>query len=233
MAPDAGAQRSLSIAFVAALQRLPPDQRAALVLSDVLEFPSPRWPTSWTATSAGWPPAAARQGGDQHAGPACANAGQEEERRRLLRWRLRARRHRRHRRAADSGRVAADAPAADRLPGRAAARHFLSVVAFPGGTPATASSGRRPGRTASPPSAATCGIRPPRSTTRAVSSCSRSTTPAASPRSTGSPTTTLPRFGLPRTLRPPRNYVVFSTAMFYNFRASCYWPTKSIRRRTW
>ncbi|MFZ0082065.1 MAG: sigma factor-like helix-turn-helix DNA-binding protein, partial [Trebonia sp.] len=39
VAPDAGAQRSLSIAFVAALQRLPPDQRAALVLSDVLEFP--------------------------------------------------------------------------------------------------------------------------------------------------------------------------------------------------
>ena len=39
VAPGAGAQRSLSIAFVAALQRLPPDQRAALVLSDVLEFP--------------------------------------------------------------------------------------------------------------------------------------------------------------------------------------------------
>ena len=34
-----GAARSLSIDFVAALQRLPPDQRAAFLLSEVLHFP--------------------------------------------------------------------------------------------------------------------------------------------------------------------------------------------------
>jgi RNA polymerase sigma-70 factor (ECF subfamily) len=39
-APVTGAaSRSLSISFVAALQLLPPEQRAALILSDVLEFP--------------------------------------------------------------------------------------------------------------------------------------------------------------------------------------------------
>lgn len=133
--PSAGAQRTLSIAFVAALQRLPPDQRAALVLSDVLEFPLSEVADilDCDVTEAGHLLLRARAAIDVPA-QACADGGREAE--------VVARFTGAFERgdvAAIAALLAPDAwlrmrplPVAYR--GRAAARHFLAAVAFPGGT---------------------------------------------------------------------------------------------------
>ena len=132
----AGAQRSLSIEFVAALQRLPPDQRAALVLSDVLEFPLTEVADilDCDVNEAGHLLLRAREAIDVPA-QACADGGWEAD----VVARFTA--------AFERGDIAAitalltpDAWLRTRpLPiayrGRAAARHFLSAVAFPGGMP--------------------------------------------------------------------------------------------------
>jgi hypothetical protein len=136
VAPGAGAQRSLSIAFVAALQRLPPDQRAALVLSDVLEFPLTEVADilDCDVTEVGHLLLRARAAIDVPA-QACADGGREAE----VVARFTG--------AFERGDIAAivallaqDAwlrmrPLPIAYRGRAAARYFLSVVAFPGGTP--------------------------------------------------------------------------------------------------
>jgi hypothetical protein len=136
VASAAGAQRSLSIAFVAALQRLPPDQRAALVLSDVLEFPLTEVADilDCDVTEAGHLLLRARAAIDVPA-RACADCGREAE----VVARFTG--------AFERGDIAAIAalltqdawlrmrPVPVAYRGRAAARHFLSAVAFPGGTP--------------------------------------------------------------------------------------------------
>jgi len=133
----AGAQRSLSIEFVAALQRLPPDQRAALLLSDVLEFPLTEVADilDCDVTEAGHLLLRARAALDVPDG-ACADCGREAEA--VTRFAG----------AFEHGDVAAitalltqDAwlrmhPVPVAYRGRAAARHFLAAVAFPGGTQA-------------------------------------------------------------------------------------------------
>ena len=134
--PAAEAPRTLSIAFVTALQRLPPDQRAALLLSDVLEFPLSDVADilDCDVTEAGHLLLRAREAVGVPAG-ACAGCGREAE--------VVARFTGAFERgdiAAITALLAPDAwlrlrplPVAYR--GRAAARHFLGVVAFPGGTP--------------------------------------------------------------------------------------------------
>ena len=136
VAPDAGAQRSLSIAFVAALQRLPPDQRAALVLSDVLEFPLTEVADilDCDVTEAGHLLLRARAAIGVPA-QACADAGREAD---VVACFTAA--FERGDIAAIAELLAQDAwlrmrPLPIAYRGRAAARHFLSVVAFPGGTP--------------------------------------------------------------------------------------------------
>lgn len=132
-----GAPPSLSIAFVAALQRLPPDQRAAFVLSDVLEFPiaevadildrdvTVTGDLLRLARAAIGLPGPARAGRAREAA-VVASFTSAFERGDL---------------AAIIALLAPDAwlrmrplPVAYR--GRGAARHFLNAVAFPGGTPA-------------------------------------------------------------------------------------------------
>ena len=136
VASAAGAQRSLSIEFVAALQRLPPDQRAALVLSDVLEFPLTEVADilDCDVTEAGHLLLRARAAVDV---PAQAGADFGREAEVVARFTG----------AFERGDIAAIAalltqdawlrmhPVPVAYRGRAAARHFLSAVAFPGGTP--------------------------------------------------------------------------------------------------
>jgi len=133
----AGAQRSLSIEFVAALQALPPDQRAALVLSDVLEFPLSEVADilDCDVDAAAHLLLLARAAVDVP-DEECAGCGREAEV--IARFTG----------AFERGDIAAIAalltqdawlrmrplPVAYR--GRAAARHFLAAVAFPGGTQA-------------------------------------------------------------------------------------------------
>jgi hypothetical protein len=138
-----GAPRSLSIAFVAALQRLPPDQRAALVLSDVLDFgiADVAEILDCDTAEAGGLLLRARSAMPAEAGPPGPGAGPDngddvDEGDVVARFTC----------AFDRGDVAAltalltrDAwlrmrplPAAYR--GKSAARHFLTVHAFPGGT---------------------------------------------------------------------------------------------------
>ena len=211
VAPGAGAQRSLSIAFVAALQRLPPDQRAALVLSDVLEFPLTEVADilDCDVTKAGRLLLCARAAIDVPAqGVRRLRAGGRG--RRPLHRRLRARRHRRHRRAADSGRVAADAPAAGRLPG-ARRRQVLPVS----GRVPRRHAGLPPGRDRSRANgqpAFGCYLRDPAAAVDhacglVVLTIDDDGRIAAIDRFTDN--SMLPRFGLPRTLPPPTELVIF------------------------
>lgn len=160
---DGTAPRSLSIVFVAALQRLPADQRAALVLSDVLDFPIAevaeildcdtteagdlllRARAAMAAVlpspaQAGTHPAAgppAPPDGDPPA-PGRAGPGQARDEDAVVARFTGA--FQRGDAAAIAALLTPDAwlrmrplPVAYR--GRSAARHFLAVVAFPGGTP--------------------------------------------------------------------------------------------------
>jgi RNA polymerase sigma-70 factor (ECF subfamily) len=132
----------MSLAFVAALQRLPPDERAALVLTDVLDFGAEE-----VADMVGCAPgdvaclltrARAKVGAvlpdpSQEASPRPDPIGEDEV---VTRFAV----------AFDRGDVADIAalltddawlrmrPLPVQYQGRAAARHFLTAVAFPGGT---------------------------------------------------------------------------------------------------
>ena len=202
VAPGAGAQRSLSIAFVAALQRLPPDQRAALVLSDVLEFPLTEVADilDCDVTEVGHLLLRARAAIDVPA-QACADGGREAE----VVARFTG--------AFERGDIAAIAalltqdawlrmrplPVAYR--GRAAARHFLSVVAFPGGTPGYRLVGTRSRANGQP--AFGCYLRDPAAAVDhacglVVLTIDDDGRIAAIDRFTDN--SMLPRFGLPRTL---------------------------------
>jgi hypothetical protein len=153
---DGTAPRSLSIAFVAALQRLPPDQRAALVLSDVLDFPIAEVAEilDCDTTQAGdlllrarsalaaVLPSPAQAGPspahDEPPAPGRAGAGQARDEDAVVARFTGA--FERGDVAAIAALLTADAwlrmrplPVAYR--GRSAARHFLAVVAFPGGMP--------------------------------------------------------------------------------------------------
>ena len=201
VAPGAGAQRSLSIAFVAALQRLPPDQRAALVLSDVLEFPLTEVADilDCDVTEVGHLLLRARAAIGVPA-QACADGGREAE----VVARFTG--------AFERGDIAAIAalltqdawlrmrplPVAYR--GRAAARHFLSVVAFPGGTPGYRLVGTRSRANGQP--AFGCYLRDPAAAVDHACGLVVLTIDdgriAAIDRFTDN--SMLPRFGLPRTL---------------------------------
>ena len=204
---------------MAALQRLPPDQRAALVLSDVLEFPLTEVADilDCDVTEAGHLLLRARAGIDVPA-QACADAGREAE---VVACFTGA--FERGDIAAIAALLAQDAwlrmrPLPIAYRGRAAARHFLSVVAFPGGTPGYRLVGT-PSRANGQP-AFGCYLRDPAATVDHACGLVVLTIDdtAASPRSTGSPTTACcPASGCREPSRPPQNYVVFSAAMFYNF----------------
>jgi Sigma-70, region 4 len=133
--PDAAAPRSLSIEFVAALQRLPPDQRAALLLSDVLEFPRGEVADILDcdvaevedlllrARAAAEVPGPARGDGEREsAAVACFTSAFERGDIAAITTLL----------APDAWLRMRPLPVAYR--GRGAARHFLAAVAFPGGT---------------------------------------------------------------------------------------------------
>jgi hypothetical protein len=202
VAPGAGAQRSLSIAFVAALQRLPPDQRAALVLSDVLEFPLTEVADilDCDVTEAGHLLLRARAAIGVPARE-CADGGREAE--------VVARFTGAFERgdiAAITALLAQDAWLRTRpLPiayrGRAAARHFLSVVAFPGGLPGYRLVGTRSRANGQP--AFGCYLRDPAAAVDhacglVVLTIDDDGRIAALDRFTDN--SMLPRFGLPRTL---------------------------------
>lgn len=124
---------SMSLAFVAALQRLPPDQRAALILRDVLDFSAEEVAeilgcepdalelllTSARAAVAGVRPVTARDE-DAVAGrfAGAFRRGDVAGIAALL---------------TDDARLRMR-PLPVEYQGRAAARHFITVVAFPGGT---------------------------------------------------------------------------------------------------
>jgi hypothetical protein len=158
--PPAGpAPNSLSIAYVSALQRLPPDQRAALLLTDVLEFDLAevadildcaiaeaghllrRARSAMPATARAPRPASASPPGDPGApgapGDPCAPCAPDEGENAVVASFTGA--FERGDVAAIAALLTPDAwlrmrplPVAYR--GRSAARHFLAVVAFPGGT---------------------------------------------------------------------------------------------------
>jgi hypothetical protein len=149
--PSGAAPRSLSIAYVSALQRLPPDQRAAFLLSDVLDFDLEevaeildcdiaqaghllqRARSAMPATAEAPPGSASASPSGEACGPCAPDDGEAAVGARFTG-------------AFERGDVAAIAalltpdawlrmrplPVAYR--GRSAARHFLAVVAFPGGT---------------------------------------------------------------------------------------------------
>jgi hypothetical protein len=153
--PSAAAPRSLSIAYVSALQRLPPDQRAALLLSDVLDFDLAevaeildcdvaraghllrRARSAMPATAQAPQAPRSASASASPSGDACAPCAPGEGEDAVVA---------RFTGAFERGDVAAIAalltpdawlrmrplPVAYR--GRSAARHFLAVVAFPGGT---------------------------------------------------------------------------------------------------
>ncbi|MGH3214127.1 MAG: sigma factor-like helix-turn-helix DNA-binding protein [Trebonia sp.] len=202
VAPGAGAQRSLSIAFVAALQRLPPDQRAALVLSDVLEFPLTEVADilDCDVTEAGHLLLRARAAIGVPA-QACADVGREAEVVALFTGAFE-----RGDIAAIAALLAQDAwlrmrPLPIAYRGRAAARHFLSVVAFPGGLPGYRLVGTRSRANGQP--AFGCYLRDPAAAVDHACGLVMLTIDddgriAAIDRFTDN--SMLPRFGLPRTL---------------------------------
>ena len=228
VAPGAGAQRSLSIAFVAALQRLPPDQRAALVLSDILELPLTEVADilDCDVAEAGHLLLRARAAIDVQA-QACADAGREAN---IVACFTGA--FERGDIAAIADLLAQDAwlrmrPLPIAYRGRAAARHFLSVVAFTAARRATAWSGPRSGQTASPPWAATCGSAATvdHACGLVVLTIDDAGRIAAIDRFTE--TACCPASGCREPFRPPQNYVVLAPPCFTISCSYC-WPTKLI-----
>jgi hypothetical protein len=215
--PSGPAPNSLSIAYVSALQRLPPDQRAALLLTDVLEFDLAevadildcdiaqaghllrRARSAMPATARAPSSASAAPPGDPSApcGPCAPDEGEAAVVARFTGA------FERGDVAAIAGLLTPDAwlrmrplPVAYR--GRSAARHFLAVVAFPGGTTGY----RLVGIRANGQPAFGCYLRDPAATVDHACGLLLLTVEAgriaAIDRFTDN--SLLPRFGLPRTL---------------------------------
>ena len=156
-APDPQAQyearEAISLAFITALQLLPPRQRAALILRDVLDFRVSEAAEILQASEQSVSSALKRARADPRPSVAAAGTGAAAP---ALRRRAAARRpahpgvrgggRGRHRRPADRGRLADPAPRPAGVPGPRTRRAVLQPGLLAGPLPAGRHPGQRPAR---------------------------------------------------------------------------------------